>query len=143
MISSTMGKSPRTGRRLLPPMYSRKATDQTQETTCAVQSCCYLYRRVMLMIGQIQQQQKRNIQFQKIETRILIWNIFFYQSIHNMLYFIYKADLTRGRLDPDSFLTWNLQTRISLRRVRSFTGMGRITGMDYRNGLFICSLEQG
>ena len=67
----------------------------------------------MLMIGQIQQQQKRNIQFQKIETRILIWNIFFYQSIHIMLYFIYKADLTR--------LSWLRPTwpEADLTRIRS------------------------
>ena len=100
MISSTMGKSPKTGRRLSPPMYLRKATDQTQETTCTFQSCCSLHGRVMLMICQIQEQQGRHIQFQKnrkyvLRTRILIWKIFLYQPIHNLLYLIYKADLTR------------------------------------------------
>ena len=122
MISSTMGKSPRTGRRLLPPMYSRKTTDQTQETTCTVQSCCYLRGLVMPMIGQIQQQKGRNTQFKKnrnnvfTQTCILIWNIFLYQPIHNFTLYIRptrpgrvdpaeltQADLTRGRLDPDSY----------------------------------------
>ena len=83
MISPTMGKSPRTGRRLLPPMYSGK--DQTQETTCTVQSCCYLHGRVMLMIGQIQQQQVRKHPISKnrnnvLQTRILIWNSCLYES---------------------------------------------------------------
>ena len=43
------------------PMYSRKAADQAEETTCTGQSCCYLHGRVMLMIGQIQQQKGRNM----------------------------------------------------------------------------------
>ena len=37
---------------------------QTQETTYSVQSYYYLHGRVILMIGQIQQQQGINIQFQ-------------------------------------------------------------------------------
>ena len=114
-----MGKSPRTGRRLLPPMYSRKATDQTQETTCTVQSCCYLHGRVILMIGQIQQQQGRNIQFQKIEIMyykfIFSFGTAFSINQYTTMPYIRptrpgrvdpakltQADLTRGRLDPDS-----------------------------------------
>ena len=115
MISSAIGKSPRTGRRILPPMYSRKATDETQETTCTVQSCCFFYLYftcsrhhskpqtssgafryvstlvfgyvlptwcdlhgcVILMIGQIQQQQGRNIKFQKIEIHVMYYKLVF------------------------------------------------------------------
>ena len=128
MISSTMGKSPRTGRRLLPPMYSRKATDQTQKTTCTVQSYCYLHGRVILMTGQIQQMcypddwsntatttldetsNLKNIEVMYYKLIFSFRKVFSINQYTTMPYIkgrldpaeLTQADLTRGRLDPDS-----------------------------------------